>query len=251
MHRVALAALLVATLACSLISESTIRSDDLLVSSQRPSLLVLAPLNQSTYAAGTTVIFHAIATDSVGVARVEFVISVPGGEEKLVYATDNPTGELAVEAILTWEAVGNQVYLASARAYRPSGVPDDPLDDIPSNEITFAFEVVPPPIIVEPDIDSNTETPPQQISTQPDLSTFPATIKESVEVPVRQGPSTEYPIIQNLAPNTTVQIVGRSLDGVWLVIQLNGAYGWVFRDTVQFTDDINSLPPVEAPPLSQ
>lgn len=250
MHRVALAALLVATLACSLVSEATISSEDRLVSDQRPALLVIAPANQSTYAAGSPVIFHAIAKDSIGVSRVEFIINLAGGDEKLVYETDDPDGEPYVEAIVEWEATGNQVYLASARAYRPSGLPEDPADDIGSNEVLFSFGVVPPPTIDEPDIALTPEVTDETPTPLPDLPAIDGVIQGAAEVPVRQGPSTDYPIIQTLAVASPVQIVGRSLDSVWLVIQLDGAYGWVFRDAVQFEGTLDDLTPVEAPPIN-
>jgi len=58
--------LLCATLACSLVAEGTVSDERRLVTEERPALVLLAPTNGNVYAAGTDVIFHAIATDAVG-----------------------------------------------------------------------------------------------------------------------------------------------------------------------------------------
>ncbi|NDJ86021.1 MAG: SH3 domain-containing protein [Chloroflexi bacterium] len=247
---IVIVALLGAALACTLVSEDTVTDDERLVSDERPSLLLLAPLNQSVYAAGAEVNFHILARDTVGVYRVEVEINVPGEEVLLEYRTDDPEGVQLLDTILAWEATGEQTYLATARAFRPAGDPNDPLDDIPSNEVAIAFQVVPPPEMAPP---ADISSPEPQASVSPtsgaleDLEVFPASISSALPVPVRQGPGTNYAVIRNLDPQTTIDVVGRSADEIWLVIQLDGGTGWVFRDVVDFGGDITSLPVVQAP----
>ncbi len=242
--------LLVATLACSLVSEDTIFDEERLVTDERPGLVVLAPVTGNVYATGTTVTFHAIAQDSVGVSRIEFEIDVPGEPVVLVKTADSPTP--ALEAILTWEAGESRTVLILARAFREAGAPGDPLDDIPSNEVVLTIDVVPAPDLVLPTIPQQSDTDPTPdaaLDTPSDeLPGFPVTISSTQVVPVRQGPGTSYPIVQEVETGATVEIVGRSADAVWLVIRLESGFGWIFRDTVILTDDVSILPVVEAPP---
>lgn len=244
-------ALLAASLACSLVTEDTVTDDKRLVREERPALIVLAPVNGSVYATGTEIGFHVLAYDlGIGVSRVEVQIDLVGEELLLEHTAPEPTQNL--EVVIPWTAITTvaeqETYLVTVRAFRPNGDPGDNADDIPSNEVVLSLKVVPPPGFNGDNLpDTNTTTTPA--SQLPDtLTTFPGSVVGALPAPVRQGPGTSYSLIQDLSAGTTVQVAGRSVDSVWLVIRLDNGYGWIFRDMVTLSTDINSLPVVQAPP---
>jgi hypothetical protein len=245
-----------ATLACTLVTEGTITDTDRLVREDRPALVLLAPVTGNVYAAGTEVTLHAIATDIEGtVSRIEFIIDLPGEEKVLVYPSDNPEGEPSLEAVVTWEAFGNQTYIVHAHAYRAAGDPNDPVDDIPSNEGLTSITVIDPsstgPIPDTPPVDETpevTENAPTDDSTI-DLDSLQVIVASvsAIAAPVRQGPGVTYNLIQNLSQGTMIEVVGRSEDLVWFAIRLDNGVGWVFTDVIDFPGSINDLPVINAP----
>jgi uncharacterized protein YgiM (DUF1202 family) len=58
----------------------------------------------------------------------------------------------------------------------------------------------------------------------------------------RTGPELSFDVIEQLPPNTPVIVVGRNANGVWLQVVVEGQVGWLFRDLVRVTGDVNSLP---------
>lgn len=67
---------------------------------------------------------------------------------------------------------------------------------------------------------------------------------------VRSGPGKAYPILGTLAKGDVVDATGRSADRAWLVIQYQGADGWIanLKANVSVTGDIRTLPVIKAPP---
>lgn len=62
---------------------------------------------------------------------------------------------------------------------------------------------------------------------------------------LRAGPAPDTAIVTHLAAQTGVQVIGRSLDGAWLVVRLSGAadiVGWVPTDAVEGARDAARLP---------
>lgn len=255
--------LLIAALSCTLVTETTVTDEDRLVREERPALVLLAPINGNTYAAGTEVTLHAIATDIGGnISRIEFIIDLPGEELLLVYPSDNPEGDSTLEAIVTWEAFGNQTYIIHARAYRPSGDPNDPVDDVPSNEGITSITVVDPNSsggeLVTPSVDETPEVIDDPTPTEDptdtevggvDINSLPvivATINSTA--PIRQGPDVVYAVIQNnLAAETLIEVIGRSEDLFWFAFRFENGVAWVYRDFVDFPGSVNDLPVIEAP----
>lgn len=58
----------------------------------------------------------------------------------------------------------------------------------------------------------------------------------------RTGPELTFDVIEQLPPNTPVTVVGRNASGVWLQVVVEGQVGWLFRDLLQVTGDVNTLP---------
>jgi uncharacterized protein YgiM (DUF1202 family) len=58
----------------------------------------------------------------------------------------------------------------------------------------------------------------------------------------RTGPELTFEVIEQLPPNTPVIVVGRTTSGVWLQVVVEGQVGWLFRDLLQVTGDVDTLP---------
>lgn len=250
--------LLLAGLACSLVPEGTITDDKRLVRSERPALLLLSPQQGSTYALGTPLVFHAIAQDEVGISRIEVNIDQPDEPLILTYRVDPPATE--IELVLPWMPPNSQLYLIGVLAFREGGDPSDLGDDIPSNEILLSVDVLPnvlvepPPTVLFPDA---TEAPTD--AAQPTSAPIPdsnlpllnALVNSVESVPVRQGPGTQYAIVQTFNSGDILSVVGRSEDGVWLVVPVAGGYGWIVKDAVILPGPTDDLAVVAAPPLPE
>jgi uncharacterized protein YraI len=68
-------------------------------------------------------------------------------------------------------------------------------------------------------------------------------------VNVREGPGQAYPVIGRLDGGKSLPIVGRSADGAWWQVRLDGRLGWVARQVVLATGDADAAPIVPAPPV--
>ena len=68
------------------------------------------------------------------------------------------------------------------------------------------------------------------------------TLRRAIEV--RTGPAPDQPIVTRLAAGLGVHVLGRSIDGTWVVVGLNGApdiVGWVPADAVEGIRDVSRL----------
>ena len=240
--------LLFASLACNLANSDADTTNQKVVTEERPTVVMLAPANNTTFQVGTKVNFHAVARDLVdGVARIEFVIDVPGNPVTLIQNSTNPNGDATLEAIVSWEAVGNQTLLVEVRAFRADGTPSN------SEQISIAVvggsasvDTTTDPAVTPP-ADGTTDTAPPVDLTLPEGSIEGVIVGEPA--PVRQGPATTYATVTTLEATTTVQIAGRSTDNLWYVIRMGEGFGWVLQPSVQVTVDTSTLPVVEAPPV--
>ncbi len=69
----------------------------------------------------------------------------------------------------------------------------------------------------------------------------------SSTVNVRLGPGTNYPVVSKLNKGTQINVRGRDIENRWLML-IPPPSGWVIRDYVTLTGDVNGLPVVDAPP---
>jgi hypothetical protein len=220
------------------------------VTEERPAIVLLAPAASSDFAAGTSITFHAMARDvGPGVARVEFKINVPGDPITLVQNAPNPNGQPTLEAILTWQAVGNQTFLVEAQAFRADGTPSN----LEQTSITVVGSNA---IDSESSSGAGTSSQSNPQNAAPPLALdlpeggITGTIIGGDNVPIRQGPDTTYPTVTLLNQGDAIEIVGRSVDTVWYVIRVDGGFAWVIGASVQVDADTTNLPVVEAPPQS-
>ena len=85
-----------------------------------------------------------------------------------------------------------------------------------------------------------TPTPQPEGPAAPAVAVEPATLITAANL--RQGPSTDFPVIGAAAEGDTLTIVGQTADGAWYQLQ-GGA--WVFAQLVN--NPPANLPVVEAP----
>ncbi len=70
----------------------------------------------------------------------------------------------------------------------------------------------------------------------------------TVNVNVRGGPGTNYPIIGSLLTGSALNVVGRNNVSSWFVVDLNGRQGWVASSVVLLSGPCGSLAFVADPP---
>ena len=224
--------LLLAALACTLttspVDESTARLE------RAPLVLVLAPVNGSTYAEGTRVALYAIAQDiGSGVARIEFrVDDIPVA----TVTAEKPTGVPSLLARAEWIASETRRHLLTVEAFRADG------SSLGVSDISL--QVIQPPGTAE-----STTTPtasPQAESPGEPLSGTVARINVN-DLNVRAGPGTAYPVLGTLSLGTQVQIIGRTADSTWLATSFNGTTGWIFTELTAVEGDLNAVPVLAAP----
>ncbi|HSG17988.1 MAG TPA: PA14 domain-containing protein [Anaerolineae bacterium] len=59
---------------------------------------------------------------------------------------------------------------------------------------------------------------------------------------MRQGPSTDFPIITKLPRGTVVPVIGRTADSSWLQVVYQGATGWIWASYTSVSGDLTSVP---------
>ncbi|WP_169238104.1 SH3 domain-containing protein [Candidatus Roseilinea sp. NK_OTU-006] len=68
-------------------------------------------------------------------------------------------------------------------------------------------------------------------------------------VNLRAGPGTRYDLLGRLSRGQTARVTGKSSDGQWWQISVEGRTAWVLGQYVQANDAAQTVSPVEAPPL--
>jgi uncharacterized protein YgiM (DUF1202 family) len=66
------------------------------------------------------------------------------------------------------------------------------------------------------------------------------------DVNLRGGPGTGYLAVGRLIRGDTVDPVGRSEGGLWVLLRYGAGFGWIRRDLVSWSDSIDMLPVIEA-----
>ena len=225
----------------------------------KPLVLLLAPVNGSTYAEGIPVEFHAIAQDAgAGVARVEFrVDDIPVGE----VAAANPDGQPSLAARITWVAADKRGHLVTVEAFRADGSSLGLSDvtikvtDRPTTQFSNGGTAVTPPTDVSgpgPSTPVPTATPDELVASPPltgaGAAAGPVARAAVAGLNVRQGPGTDYPAVGTLLLTDRVPVVGRSADSSWWAIAYAGGTAWTFAELTIVEGDVSQVPLVAAPP---
>jgi len=260
--------LIVSSLSCSM-STTPEQDSDMQGSVRNNSLVVLlAPINNSTYAEGVQVDFHAIAQDTEsGVARIEFrVDDAPVGE----VVSKQAGGESTLDAVISWVATGTTGHLVTAEAFRSDGsslglsdaaikVVEKPLAQLPLGNAQTAM----PPSAAQStspgatDTDESTAIPSLTPGSMPPASPSPSSSTSSGQpaavvnvatVNVRQGPSTAYAVVGVLRQGDRVNIVGRNADSTWWAVSYSSGTAWVYAALTTTQGNVSGVPLVAAPP---
>jgi uncharacterized protein YgiM (DUF1202 family) len=223
-----------------------------------PLVLLLAPVNGSTYANGVRVQLHAIAQDSLaGVSRIEFRVDDKAvGEVK----ADEPDGQPSLEAQIVWKAKGKQGHLITVEGFRADGSSLG-LHDVAVNVTDKpSAEAVAGSTPLSPDASDTGTSPATPVpsptnvagtTSGPDdmgILTGPVARVNAASLYVRQGPGTNYPSVGSLAEGDRVQIVGYNAERDWWAVSYGGGTGWVFASLVIVEGDTSQVPLVAAPP---
>lgn len=260
--------LAVATLACSLTTTSEDEPDVEAIQTE-PLVLLLAPINGSTYAEGAQIELHAIAQDSVGVARIEFrVDEAPVGEVK----AEQASGQESLEGVVSWIATGQTGHLITVEAFRADGaslgfrdsgikVVSQSAVQVPigSTEISASPSpaVTGSPALVQTAAANPTQALAQVTATTPPATeNVPSSGKPTAQVNaetlnVRQGPGTNYPTVGTLSQGDRVEIVGRNADSTWWAINFSSGTAWIFAALVTPQGNLSQVPLVAAPPAPE
>lgn len=76
----------------------------------------------------------------------------------------------------------------------------------------------------------------------PGVTGVTGTVNANVGLNFRQSPSTTATKLALLPKGATYPVVGRSADGVWAQLNVNGQIGWSLAQWLVFTGDFNSVP---------
>jgi hypothetical protein len=105
-------------------------------------------------------------------------------------------------------------------------------------------EALPSPVPREPtDTPEPTEPPTEAPTPTPD----PPTARVLVGANVRQGPSTDFLVIGNFAPNTETTALAVNPAGTWYKVEYYNSEGWIFGDLVEVSN-ADQLPTDVGPP---
>jgi hypothetical protein len=225
---------------------------------QGPSLVFIAPENNSIIAEGADITFAVTAVDAAGISKIDFLV-----DDNSIGTQTIPAGAglTSFTARQVWKAAGIQGHLVVAVASRSDGtaVGDAQITvqvvaataptatlaatlaamDTLAPSATLAVNTLPAPSDTPPE-PAASATPNQPILkvTNPNLN-------------IRAGPSTDYPIIGAMKSGDTAIIVGRNADRSWWVIVFGQIRGWSISDPAysQVVGDTSNVPLVATPPL--
>lgn len=80
------------------------------------------------------------------------------------------------------------------------------------------------------------------VSGTPGVTGVTGTANANVGLNLRQSPSTSSTKLALLPKGSTYPVVGRTADGVWAQLNVNGQIGWSLAEWLIFTGDFNSVP---------
>jgi uncharacterized protein YraI len=259
-----LLSLVVASLACSLNTSSDDTTPDVQAVQTDPLVLLLAPINSSTYVEGTQIELHAIALDSeAGVTRIEFrVDEIPVSDVK----SDQPSGQESLDGVVSWIATGQTGHIITVEAFRADGsslglddtgikvVGQNSTESIASPSSTITGSSAPTQTaasnqnVITPPPAQTTAAPQTTTDNSANLSGKPTALVNVATLNVRQGPDLKYPTVGTLSQGDRVEIVGRNAESTWWAINFSSGTAWVFAALTTAQGNLSQIPLVAAPP---
>lgn len=199
--------------------------------SARPVVVINSPENGSEHPVDQQILVSAIATDSVGVTRVQLLAN---GRIVKTISSESPTGSQTLNALLDYTPRETGTLNLSVVAFRSSIASDPALITVTVRAEQAQVTATSAPNPSVPIINPNDPT---------------CRLLTNVGLNVRQGPSTAYTRISVLAAGTVVPITGRNNDNSWWQIRVGTTIGWVIDDYVTIYGICTGIPIVQPPPL--
>lgn len=225
----------------------------------KPVANITSPASNSNFSVGQDVLITFTAADVKGVNQVELVVD---GEAVLVEPVSPPVNSYT--ASYRWQPQAGGSHVIELRAFNVDNVASDPAQifvlvspaasqiDPTATPILAPDTPTPTPAAVTPLFPPlPTDTPTPQI----DLAASQPLVTALVRLNVRLGPSTDYPVVGQLAINQTARITGRDELSAWWQIEFQsdrGDRGWVAAGSEFSTAaSAQGVAVAQAPPLEQ
>jgi len=221
----------------------------------KPVANITAPASNTNLAVGQEVLITFNAADVNGIGQVELTVD---GQPVMVEAVEPPVNSYT--ASHRWQAQTPGSHVIELRAFNVDGVASDPVQVfvmVTGQAVADAPTPTSPPT---PGLPTATFTPLPTLpvptftpAPQTDAGANEAMVTAVVRLNVRMGPSTDYPVIGQLALNESAKITGRDEFSTWWQIEYaseSGDRGWVAAGS-EFSTAANTgdVPVVQAPPL--
>jgi uncharacterized protein YraI len=219
-------------------------------------------LNSTTYAQ-TAEPASLLGQDSVRVLAGNWQTLSPGTEHwyRFDYVGENLPIRISLDANSA-ESAGFQLWTAtqfSRLAANPDATPvassapdpDDPTHIVWEGALTDPGVYY---LVIQP----TTETDTEYLLNIGGRGLAPATdggaiVAGALNVNVRSGPSTAFPVMHTIPQGTELTVLGQDASSTWLSVRLaNGAEGWIARFLTDFTGTAITVatPPLAQPPLA-
>ena len=198
----------------------------------RPSIQIIAPLEGDEIVVGNRVLVSVTATDTVGVTRAQLFIN---GQIVKTVSSEAASGEQVFDAVLDFTPRSVGEIEVSVIAYRAS----------------IASEHAELRLVVRQTSSQVTQTPiPQPQTNVPIITPNDPTCRvvTSVNLNMRSGPDTVYPVLTVLPAGTVSPIVGRVSSNQWWQIRVGSTLGWVSASFVLVYGNCALIPVVPVPP---
>ncbi|GIV81785.1 MAG: hypothetical protein KatS3mg051_1139 [Anaerolineae bacterium] len=235
--------------ACTLTTEEKAKQPETgtPVAGELPTVVIQAPEDGAQVALNSDVLIYALASDSVGVTRVELLV-----DDAVVAAQASPaleTGETMFQVLLRWRpnTPGEKTLTVVPWRGDVRGVPATLT--LVVREVVTPTATIPGASPVPPTATIPGATPPPPFLTQP-----PQDRRCRVQVTVgalnvRSGPGLVYPVIDAATIGEELLVTGRQLyPSAWWQVFYNGHIGWVSGDYVLVLGDCAGIGIALPPP---
>ncbi|MEP7285796.1 MAG: CARDB domain-containing protein [Chloroflexota bacterium] len=234
---------------------------------QGPSVVFIAPENNSTIAEGTSLTF-AVNASGANVAKIDFLVDdspigtqtapTAGGQSNFtaqqVWTASPVQGHLvvAIASDADGKTIGDAKLTIQVVA-KPQAGQDTaatvPATKSPATTAALPTKAAPTPLIAtNPPPQPTTAVPPTVAPTAAPAGQIILTVK-SPNLNIRNGDGTSFSIIASMKTGDTAQIVGRNAARTWWVVQKDTVRGWVIASTEfsQVAGDTTNVPLAQSP----
>ncbi len=180
--------------------------------SGKPEVTISSPADGDEIVVGTDLLVSALATDAVGVTRVQLIAN---NQIVKTVSSEAATGDQSMNVLLDYKPSTAGTVKLEVIAYRGAVASEPATIDVTvrANQSQVTATIIPQPDV--PVIDPNDRT---------------CRALVNVGLNVRVGPGTSYNRITTVQPGTQVPIIGRVGDNSWWQVRVNsGQTGWVIQ----------------------